>query len=382
MYGLLCEQEPVVQVRTVAGDEAWLVTRHTEVRALLGDERLGRTLPDPGRASRISQSVLLGAAAEASEGPEDAHQQMRRLLSPAFAPHRMKMLRGRVAELVESALDTMVAAVGGSSGGSGRRGVDLHEHLSVPVPVAVICELLGVPFADHSRFRAYSAAIADLTDREKSAAAMGELHAYVKDLIPAKRADPGEDLLSSLAVAAELEENEIAGYVASLLFAGHETTVARIDLGTVLLLRHPEQAAALAEGPDAVAVAVEEILRMTGSSAVGGIPRYARTDIRVGGVTITAGEAVLLSTVAADRDGRAHPDPETVDMHRDPNPHLVFGHGPYYCLGATLARIELQEVFSRLVRRLPGLRLAVPYEQLRLRQGLLTGGLEELPVTW
>lgn len=377
MFGLLRDQNPVVKVLTVAGDPAWLVTRHAEVKALLADPRLGRTLPAPERAARISQSALLGGAGATATGPEDPHARMRRLLGPAFAPGRMRMLRGRVAEVVEAALDGMAAA-----GGSGGRAVDLHEYLSAPVPVAVICELLGVPFADRARFRAWSGAIADLTNRERSAAAMADLTRYVRELIPLKRSAPGEDLLSDLVAGAELTEDEIAGQVAALLFAGHETTVVRIDLGSVLLLRHPRQAAAVAEGGERAARAVEEILRLTGTSTIGGIPRYAQADIEVAGVLIAAGDAVLLSTVAADRDERAYTEPETVELDRSPNPHLAFGFGPYYCLGATLARVELQEVFSRLLRRMPALRLAVPYADLRLRGGLLTGGLEELPVRW
>ena len=176
-------------------------------------------------------------------------------------------------------------------------------------------------------------------------------------------------------------DEDIAGVAAALLFAGHETTVARIDYGTLLLLTHPEQCDAIRRDPELVEGAVEEILRIAVPHS-SGLPRYAKDDIDLAGVTILAGEAVLLTSVVANRDAAASPDPDCFDITRSPNPHLSFGHGPRFCIGASLARIELNAVFSALPRRFPALRLAVPIEELQLRTDVVIGGLTALPVTW
>jgi len=258
--------------------------------------------------------------------------------------------------------------------------VDLHEALSLPVPVLVICELLGVPYQDRGQFRAWSRAMAGTTDRQRSGEAIGKLVAYMQELVERKRAEPCDDVLSSLC-AAGLGDSEAAYLGALLLFAGHETTVARIDLGTLLLLIHTQQREALLGDPELLPSAVEEILR-TAVSGGDWVPRYARCDISIAGVTVRAGEAVLLAHGAADHDECAFADPEEFDITRTPNPHLAFGHGGRYCLGAPLARIELQAVFARLIPRFPAMRLAVPLDRVQVRNDLLTGGVTELPVTW
>jgi cytochrome P450 len=374
LYRALQADAPVVPVRTPAGDVAWLVTRHAEARALFADPRLGRSHPEPARAAKISGSALLGgpmgdAATEAAD-----HARMRRLLVPAFSARRMGRLRGHVAELVDRLMDRLT-----------ERGApaDLHEALSFPLPVLVICDLLGVPYGDRDQFRAWSQGCADLTDRAASAAALERLVGYTRSLVRRKRADPGEDVISDL-IAAEngtLSDDGVAGLAAVLLFAGHETTVVRIDLGALLLMTHSDQLDRLRRDPGLVPRAVEEILRMAAPSGVG-LPRYAHADIDMAGVRIRTGDAVLLTSAVTNRDPGAFPEPDRFDIARDPNPHLSFGYGPRYCIGASLARIELQEVFTALPARVPTLRPAVPVEQLRIRTDLLTGGLSALPVTW
>jgi len=242
-----------------------------------------------------------------------------------------------------------------------------------------------VPYADRGRFRALSEGAGGLTDREASRRALHDLIAYIRELLPGKRRAPGEDVLSDL-VAADPEgrnADATAGLAAMLLFAGHETTVTRIDVGTVLLLTHPEHYRALAADPTRVPAAVEEILRLAApGGSGGGLPRYAHADIAVGDVTIRAGDAVVLSPAAANRDPAAFPDPEAFDPDRAAGGHLAFGHGPRYCIGAALARVELQAVFAALPARFPTLELAVPVEELEVRADLLTGGLRALPVCW
>lgn len=372
----LQEQAPITRVRTPAGDEAWLVTRYDEAKALFGDPRLGRAHPDPENAARVSQSALLGGATDNYDTEDTDHARMRSLLVPCFSARRMRMLKPRVEDLVDGLLDDLVAA--GSP-------ADLHEALSFPLPVLVICDLLGVPYADRQEFREWSDQMANLTDRRRSMEAMDTMVSYMRGLVARKRSEPSDDILSDLVAAEDdLTDDDIAGLGAVVLFAGHETTVVRIDFGTLLLLTNPRQREALLADPTRVPGAVEEILRSgTGNSGAGGLPRYARTDIEIGGVTIRAGEAVLLSINAANHDEQAFRDPDMFDIARGRTaPHLAFGHGARYCIGAALARIELTAVFERLFQRLPTLELAVPVERMRRRTNLLTGGLEELPVTW
>jgi cytochrome P450 len=370
----LQDERPITRVRTPVGDEAWLVTRYAEVKELLGDPRLGRSHPDPEHAPRISDSILFGGPMERYETEQADHAQMRAVLTPFFSAKRMRALNPWVEAQVDQLLDALAAMT---------PPVDLHEALSFPLPVLVICELLGVPYEDREQFRAWSTAMADLHHRARAGAAQQRLVAYTGELVARKRARPEDDVLSGLCAAegGQLPDAQIAFLGAMLLFAGHETTVVRIDVGTLLLLTHQEQREALVRQPELVASAVEEILRLSDTGA-GGLTRYAHADIPIGGVTIRAGEAVLLSGGAANHDERAFADPDLFDVSRQPNPHLTFGYGPRFCLGAPLARMELQAVFARLVPRFPTLRLAVPLEQLRVRSDLLTGGLVDLPVTW
>jgi cytochrome P450 len=369
-YRVLRADHPITLVRTAAGDTAWLVTGYDEVKALFGDDRLGRAHPEPDRAARISDSVLGGPLGNYETEQED-HDRMRRLLAPAFSPRRMRALRCRVQEMVDGLLDRLATL---------DRPVDLHQELAFPLPVMVICELLGVPYADREKFRTWSAAINRVDDREGSGTALGELMEYMVALIEDKRQAPAEDVISDL-VAAAADWGQISLLAAMLLFAGHETTVARIDFGTLLLLLNPAEREAVRTDPTLMPGAVEEVLRVV-TTGGGLITRYTRTDLDVSGVRIPAGDAVLLTPAVANRDPDVFTDPGRFDITRQPNPHLAFGNGRHFCLGAGLARTELEVVFTTLLHRFPTLRLAVPLDRLRLRSEAVTGGLAELPVTW
>ena len=369
-------EAPIVKVRTAAGDEAWLVTRYDEVKTLFASPWLGRSHPRPDEAAKISESALIGGARPGYDTEDADHARMRARLVPRFSARRMRLLTPRVEQLVDELLDRVEAA---------GPPADLHESLSFPLPVLVICELLGVPFADREYFRGLSTAMASLSDHEKSAAAFQELIGYVRDLVRHKRTEPGNDMLTELTEIEDggLSDDEVAGLGAVVLFAGHETTVVRIDLGTLLFAANPGQIELLRTRPELIPSAVEEILRLSSTGSGGGLPRYARTDIEIGGVTIRRGDAVLLSIGSANQDGTAFPEPDRMDIERDQlNPHLAFGHGARYCIGAALARVELTAVFERLFRRFPGLRVAVPLDELKVRTHLLTGGFAEVPVTW
>ncbi len=371
---VLQADSPMTRVRTPAGDEAWLVTRHAEVKALFSDRRLGRSHPDPKHAPRVSSNILLGSPTGNYETEPTDHARMRALLTPFFSAKRMAALRPHVEAMVEQFLDALATRT---------PPVDLHEALSFPLPVMVICQLLGVPFADREQFHIWSTDIADLHDHARARSSRKSLNAYMRGLVERKRFQPEDDVLSGLCAVenGSLSNEYIAELGAGLLFAGHETTVVRIDIGTLLFLTHPDQRQTLLSDPELVVTAVEEILRLsnTGASA---LLRYAREAIEIGGVIIQPGEAVLLSSGAANRDERVFEEPDSFAIERLLNPHLSFGYGSHFCIGAPLARIELQSVFARLLSRFPTLRLAVPLEELRFRNQVLTGGLFELPVTW
>ncbi|SFQ66559.1 pentalenolactone synthase [Amycolatopsis arida] len=363
---------PVHRVRTAVGDEAWLVTGHADVRRLLDDDRLGRSHPAPETAARTGESALFGGPL-GDFGTEQAdHARMRSLLRPHFSPRHMKALRSRVEVLTAGLLDEMVEH--GSS-------ADLHAAVALPLPILVICELLGVPYEDRDRFRAWTADAANTRDRARSEQGLGELFGYGLRLVARKRTDPGDDVISRLCSTDGVSDAEAAGLSMALLFAGHETTVVQIGLGALLLLANPEQWQALVDRPDLVPGAVEEILRAPGRGG-GGIPRYARTDLEIEGVVIRAGDLVLLDNGAANHDPAVFAEPDRLDITRSAAAHLTFGHGARYCIGAPLARIELQVVFSQLARRFPTLELAVGVEELRTRRDVLTGGVVELPVRW
>ncbi len=373
----------IQRVTTPAGDPAWLVTSYDDVKALLSDPRLGRSHADPDRAARISHSAIFGGPMGHPSTEAADHARTRRLLAPAFSARRMASLRPRVTAIVTELLDAVARQT---------QPVDLHESVSFPLPALVICELLGVPYADRADFRRWSDDAAHLTDAARAQAGLAQLGRYMRELVDRKQAEPGDDVISDLAAAAaadpELTADGVAGLSAGLLFAGHETTVTAIDRGVTLLLTHPEQADALRHDPALVEPAVEEILRSwrpmrtPGTEQAAGLPRYANTDFAFGGVTIQTGELVMLGLGPANFDEQRFLAPDRFDVHRTRNPHLTFGHGPRFCVGAPLARIELQTLFPALLDRFPTLRLAVPVESLRGRDELLTGGLVELPVRW
>lgn len=351
------------------GEFAWSVSEYSLVRQLLADPRLGRSHPCPEKAARIGDSVLFGGPVGNFETEHDDHARMRALLQPHFTPRLMRALAPRVDALTTQLLDEL--ALRGSP-------ADLHEALALPLPILVICELLGVPYTDRERFRDWSEAVGNTADREFSAQGLAHLFEYGKGLVDLKRDQPAEDVISRLA-ATDASADEIAGLSMALLFAGHETTVVQLGNGALQLLTHPDQRQLLHDDPALIPGAVEEMLRAADRG--GGIPRYARTDLEIDGTTVRAGDLVLLDIGAANHDPVAFPE-DRFDVTRRGATHLAFGHGARYCIGAPLARIELRSVFTQLLPRFPTMRLAVPVDELTTRVDTLTGGLTTLPVEW
>lgn len=370
----LQSQGRIHRVRLPVGHKAWLVTGYAEVRQLLDDDRLGRAHPEPDSAARIGESALFGGPLGNFDTEETDHARMRSLLQPHFSPRHLRTLVPRVEALTSGLLDEL-AQQGPPA--------DLHAKLAVPLPVLVICELLGVPYPDRGQFRRWTQDTANVRDHARSEHGLAELFGYSMKLVERKRAHPGDDVISRLCATAGVSDVEAALLSMALLFAGHETTVVAIGFGALQLLTNPDEWRALLDNPALIPVAVEELLRATSSGGgVGGIPRYARTDFEIDGVPIHAGDLVLLDIGSANHDPTVFGEPDRLDIARKEAAHLTFGYGARYCIGAPLARIELKTVFAQLIPRFAPMHLTVDPATLTLRNDVLAGGLVELPVAW
>ncbi|MFI8993040.1 cytochrome P450 [Streptomyces sp. NPDC053542] len=375
---------PVAHVRMPSGDVVGLLTGYDEVRTLLADPRFSRNLAREGGA-RLSNTEDGGmfsrrnpGATDIQEGP--GHQRWRRLLSRAFTVKKMEAWRPRIQGMADELVDAMLA--GGSP-------ADLRTALALPLPVQVICALLGAPSEDQEKFAYWSEVALTLTKytQEEVDAAQQAFLDYASDLVERKRAHPGDDLLSELTLISDSEDgrlshDELVSTARGLLLAGHETTSNMIMKMTALLLAERERYEAVVADPELIRGTVEESLRMDPLAGVG-IPRFITEDTEVGGVPVGAGSNLLVNMAAANRDARKFPEPDRFDPRRENNSqHVTFGAGPHFCVGQTLARVELQVVLGTFARRLPGLRLRDKPEELRPRDGVAAGGLEELWVTW
>ncbi|MFJ1539047.1 cytochrome P450 [Micromonospora chalcea] len=374
-YTRMRETCPVARVELPDGACAYLATRHADVRRVFTDQRFSRAAAaGPNRPTRE-----LGSLAEDSLIGMDPprHTTMRRAVSHAFTVRRVEELRPRVAALVDAMIDDLVAA---------GPPADLITHVSGPLPISVISTLFGIPERDRERVRQWSDALVGDWDADPEAP-RAALEAF-RELIEQRRREPGDDLMSALIAVwdehDDLTEQELVSVTAGIFVGGHETTTNQLNLFLLVLARHPEQLAALrGDDPVAVARAVEELSRFIqlGDNGVL-LPRVTTEEVELGGVRLPAGAAVLPAIASANRDATVFPGADTLDLTRAHNPHLAFGAGPHHCLGAALARMELQEALGGLLRRLPGLRLAVDESQLRFRPGLVVRSLESLPVTW
>ncbi|WP_034261058.1 cytochrome P450 [Actinospica robiniae] len=381
-YARLRGHRPVSQVRMPSGDTAWYVTGYAEVEQALGDPRLSRAaLREPG-APRVIPGPDFGDNPYnllSQEGPD--HQRLRRLISPAFTPRKAEALRARVAQIANELIDELTAD---------RERADLHRDYAVELPVRVIAEMLGARAAELGKLQEWTDRLVSITahtDAERLQA-REESAAYIAALVAERRARPGEDLLSALITARDdqdrLDERELVWLGINILVAGHDTTVSAISRGLFMLLGHPEQWRQLVDRPELLAHATEELLRYAPPSEIGFL-RIATEDTEIGGCPVAKGEGVIPVMHAAGRDHRELGDPDVLDLTRpreEAGRHLAFGHGPHYCPGAGVARMELQVAFGQLARRLPKLTLAVPPEQVEWIGGLLTLRPRELPVVW
>ena len=377
VYAELRARGPVHRVLMPEGYEAWLVVGYEAGRAALNDARLSKAwsnaAPDMGVESVAAGRTMLG-----TDLPE--HTRLRKLVAREFTPRRVEAMTPQVQGFADALFDTMAKE-------PSRRG-DLVEDLAFPLPITVICELLGVPFLDRARFRGWSNTA--LTDHSAEARAVAQkaMNDFLVDLLADKRRQRGDDLMSDLIHTADedgdrLDAEELLGMAWVLLVAGHETTVNLISNGVLALLTHPEQLAALRADPDGLLDgAVEEILRYDGPVETTTY-RFSVAPVEMGGTVIPGdGRLVLIALADADRDPARFPDPGRFDIRRDARGHLAFGHGIHYCLGAPLARLEARIALRGLLDRFPGLALDIDPAELRWRGGLLIRGPVHLPVRW
>jgi pimeloyl-[acyl-carrier protein] synthase len=356
----------------------WVLTRYEDVVAVLRDPRFAKEAIAAVVAARLGRAPAAPLSMLDRDPPD--HTRLRSLVSKAFTPRVVEALRPHIQKIVDSLLDRV----------AGANAMDLIEDFAYPLPVIVICEMLGVPFEDHERFKQWGLDIArgldsillppDSDVARRSDAARSALTAYFRELIAERRASPRADLLSGLIAAEEvgdrLREDELLATCILLLVAGHETTVNLIGNGTLALLRHRDQLRRLREDPGLIASAVEELLRYDGP--VQRTARVSGEDVAIASRTIAKGELVMPFIGAADRDPAQFPDPDRLDITRTDNRHIAFGWGIHFCLGAPLARLEGQIALNTLVRRLPKLALAT--DKPEYRESLTLRGLSTLPV--
>jgi cytochrome P450 len=377
VYDELVALGPVHRINTPNGQVGWLITGYEAARAALADPRIAKGKEGHSLYAERLPSDLTDAINRhmLALNPPD-HSRLRRLVSAAFTRRRSELLAPRIQELTDDLLTPL----------TGRDGpIDLIEEFAYPLPIAVICELLGIPVADRGRFRGWTGPLVmgRMAGFETYAAALAGLVGYLRELLAEKRANPADDLLSALIAvrdsADRLTENELTSMVFLLLIAGHETTVNLIANGTRALLGNPDQLALLRAEPARMEAAVEELLRYD-SPLQSAIPAAAVADVEVDGVRIAAGELVIISLLAANRDPARLPGADRLDLSRPDPSHLAFGHGIHHCLGAPLARLEGRIALGSLIERFPRLRLAVPAADLARAPGVLMNGLVELPV--
>ncbi|MFI6765497.1 cytochrome P450 [Streptomyces sp. NPDC050355] len=367
-------EEPVTRATLWDGSSCWLVTRYEDVRAVLADPRFSADATRPGFPFLTAGARELFAKTPAfirTDDPEHARQ--RRMLTADFMIKKMEAMRPEVQRIADELLDRMT---------EGRDAADLVAEFALPLPSLVICLLLGVPYEDHGFFQERSRILLNLGSAPEAVrTAQEDLQRYLSELAESKRQTPDGGIVSRLVERGELDDAEIASMGRLLLIAGHETTANMTALSTLTLLRNPAQLARLRQDPSLIKGAVEELLRYL-TIVHNGLPRVATEDITVGGATIRAGEGVLCTINTANRDEDVFPDGAVLDVGRDARRHVAFGFGVHQCLGQPLARVELQIALETLLRRLPELRLAVPFEDVPFRHDMGIYGVHALPVAW
>jgi cytochrome P450 len=377
LYARLRLEEPLCRVQLPYGEPAWLATRYHDAKIVLADPRFSRAA-GAARDEPRTRPYPAGPDTIMSFDPPE-HSRLRRLAAKAFTVRRVEQLRPRAERIAGDLVDAMVTT---------GPPAELVEDFALPLPVTVICELLGVPLDDRVDFRLWSEAFLSTTKFTPGEIAeyRTQLRDYMTGLVAQRRTAPQDDLLSALVAARDeedrLSEQELLSLAEAILIAGHETTATQISNFVYVLLTNTEQLAALRADPDSTPQAVEELLRFVPLATDGAQPRYALEDVELGGVTVRAGEPVVVALGSANRDRAVFDDPDRLDLQRQEAAHVGFGHGPHHCLGAALARMELQVALRTILDRLPGVRFAGGEQDVRWKSGVATRGPQWLPIAW
>ncbi|RKN10509.1 cytochrome P450 [Streptomyces radicis] len=375
----LMTEAPIARIRMSYGQgEAWLVTRFEDVRVVTSDRRFSRAAVAGRDFPRMTPApIVQDESINLLDPPESSR--LRRLVSQAFTAPKVDAMRPATQRIVDELIDGM-AEQGPPA--------DLVKHLSSQLPLTTICEVLEIPDADRPELRARAVAMMNVgaTTREAAVRAKAELRAYFADLTARRRAEPGDDLISSLATARDGDEvlgtDELTVMAMVLLMTGHDTSTYQLSNITYTLLTHPEQREKLRATPELLPRALEELLRYIPFRKGVGIPRIATEDVELGGVTIRKNDTVHVSYLAANRDPARFEHPDELDLDRPTAPHMTFGWGAHHCIGAPLALMELELAIGTLLRRFPGLALAVPASEVRWNDESIWRYPYELPVTW
>jgi cytochrome P450 len=374
------ETKPLSRVRIWNGTTPWLITGHEVARTLFADPRVSvddRLDGFPHWNEHMLSTVHKRPRSVFTSDAEE-HTRFRRMLSKPFTFRRVEALRPVIQDVTDECIDAILA---------GPQPADLVAKLALPVPTRVISDMLGVPYSDHEFFQEHAnAGLARYAAADAMQKGAFSLHKYLVNLVEEKQANPSEDAVSDLAervTAGEISVKEAAQLGTGLLIAGHETTANMIGIGILALLEHPEQAALLrdSDDPKFISNAVEELMRYL-SIIQTGQRRIATDDIEIGGETIRAGEGIILDLAPANWDGEAYPEPDKLDLGRDVGQQLGFGYGRHQCVGQQLARAEMQIVFPTLLKRIPTMKLAIPFDEVPFKHDRLAYGVYDLPVTW
>ncbi|HKV21301.1 MAG TPA: cytochrome P450 [Mycobacterium sp.] len=374
------EAKPLSRVRIWNGSTPWLVTGHAVARELFADPRVSvddRLDGFPHWNEHMLATVHKRPRSVFTSDAEE-HTRFRRMLSKPFTFRRVEALRPVIQDVTNECIDGILG---------GAQPADLVAKLALPVPTRVISDMLGVPYEDHEFFQEHAnAGLARYAAADAMQKGAFSLHQYLINLVEEKQANPSEDAVSDLAervTAGEINVKEAAQLGTGLLIAGHETTANMIGIGILALLENPEQAALLrdSDDPKFIANAVEELMRYL-SIIQTGQRRIALEDIEIGGERIRAGEGIILDLAPANWDSAAYPEPDKLDLGRDVGQQLGFGYGRHQCVGQQLARAEMQIVFPTLLKRIPTMELAIPFDDVPFKHDRLAYGVYELPVTW
>ncbi|WP_229123180.1 cytochrome P450 [Enemella evansiae] len=373
-YQSMTHDDPSLVTLRGSGLRVWTVTQYDTIRKLLVDPRLSASRKHDNFPFYFiappeyrTETSFIGY-----DAPE--HSETRRKAAPYFTAKRVRRMRPRIQEIVDNHIDQMLAQ---------GPPIDLHHAFSLPVPMTVICDILGIPQEDHAFFIKHGTALlGGHSTPEERTAAIVEVNDYIHKLLDVKRQNPADDLLSGvLDKYGEGHDRDVFNMIRLLMNGGHETTASQISMGTAFLLDNPDQLALINDDPSLVPAMVEEMVRIA-SIGDNAVPRVALEDIQVGDKTIKKGDGILMLIMAGNRDETAFPQGDTPDVERGDRRHLAFGHGAHHCIGADLARLELEIVWSTLFHRIPTLQLAKPIDEIPHKDGAVIYGPWEMPITW